>query len=134
MEFHGKKEKMRKIIVDAVPGGSFDNFDKGLRYRSEYGATITWMSSTGAIQVEEPRRYAGLTQDRLRNFLYPDRPPISTADRILWPRYSADSIQPMMRSNVKERNNALSKPHLNCSNWLEAALIQLSSSAIIVAD
>ena len=109
MEFHGKKETLKNIIVDAVPGGAFDTFKEGLRYRAKYGATITWWSSTGKLLIQEPEKFKGLTRDRLYNFLYPDKPQIYTAGRAIRERRVKPEPHPGVRSKFKAPNSALAR-------------------------
>ena len=109
MKFHGTKDKLKNIVVDAVPGGVFDNFKEGLLYRVRHGATITWWSSTGTIHVQAPPELKKLTEDRLRNFLHPDQRKIDTADFVTRPRRSPPDPHPGIRSKFKAPLNALAR-------------------------
>ena len=109
MKFHGKMETLKKITVEAVPGGTFDKFKEGLRYRAKYGATITWWSSTGKLLVQEPAKFKRLTLDRLHNFLYPNKPQIYTADRAIRERRAKPEPHPGVRSKFKPPNSALAR-------------------------
>ena len=109
MKFHGKKETLKKIIVDAVPGGAFIKFEDGLRYRAKYGVTITWWSSTGKLVVQGPAKLNRLTLDRMHNFLYPDNPQIYTAGRAIRERRAKPEPHPGVRSKFKPPNSALAR-------------------------
>ena len=109
MKFHGKMETLKSIIVDAVPGGAFDKFKEGLRYRTKYGATITWWSSTGKLLVQEPAKFKEMTLDRLHNFLYPDKPQIYTAGRAIRERRAKPEPHPGVRSKFDAPRNALAR-------------------------